>query len=362
MSNSFSQTKAFWAIAKASFIGIFKHPASVFFSLLFPIIFILIFGAFGSGGSNTTAVAITGNSDTTTALYQSIAASNFFRVKHYSDSLELRADIKSGALPAVIEILPEKNNRQVIKIHTSTAGVRYLGQINQTLENICLKNQLTQQQQAGFQLIPLISEGKLKRQIDFILPGQIGFSILFATLFGIAITFFSLREQLVLKRFFASPVNKVAILAGIGVSRLFFQLLNVLVIIGFGYFFLHFTLEQGLLTVIEIVIMSVFLLVLLMGVGLIIGSVSKTDAAIPLLINLFAFPQMLLSGTFFPVEVFPKWLQHICFYLPLTQYNNAIRKISFDGLPFYHCWLEISILIGWIVIIYLVLNRLMRWE
>ena len=34
-----------------------------------------------------------------------------------------------------------------------------------------------------------------------LLPGQLGFSILFATLFGIALYFFGLREQLVLKRF-----------------------------------------------------------------------------------------------------------------------------------------------------------------
>ncbi|MBL7708115.1 MAG: ABC transporter permease, partial [Chitinophagaceae bacterium] len=200
------------------------------------------------------------------------------------------------------------------------------------------------------------------RQIDFILPGQLGFSILFSTLFGIAFTFFGLREQLVLKRFYASPVSRINILLGIGMSRLFFQLVNVVVLILFGYFFLDFTLQHGALTFFEMLLMSVLMLFLLMGVGLIFSSIVKTDASIPLLINLFGFPQMLLSGTFFTIEVFPKWLQEICFYLPLTQFNNAMRKISFEGLSIFECWKEIGILGVWMVIIYAILARVIRWQ
>jgi len=97
-------------------------------------------------------------------------------------------------------------------------------------------------------------------------------------------------------------------------------------------------------------------------VGLIFSSIAKNDTSIPLLINLFGFPQMLLSGTFFSVSVFPKWLQDICYWLPLTQFNNATRKISFDGLHLYNVWKEIGILGIWIGIIYIVLVRVIRWE
>jgi len=100
----------------------------------------------------------------------------------------------------------------------------------------------------------------------------------------------------------------------------------------------------------------------LMGVGLIFSSIVKSDASIPLLINLFGFPQMLLSGTFFPIEVFPKWLQQICNLLPLTQFNNAIRKISFEGLSILDCWKEMGILAIWMAIVYAILVRVIRWE
>src|SRR5207244_12612102 len=107
-------------------------------------------------------------------------------------------------------------------------------------------------------------QGRAYRQIDFILPGQLGFSILFSTLFGIAFTFFGLREQLVLKRFYASPVNRLNILLGIGMSRLFFQLMNVIVLILFGHFMLNFSLQHGVLTFVEMVLMSIIMLFLLM--------------------------------------------------------------------------------------------------
>jgi ABC-2 type transport system permease protein len=71
---------------------------------------------------------------------------------------------------------------------------------------------------------------------------------------------------------------------------------------------------------------------------------------------------MLLSGTFFPITVFPKWLQVICNILPLTQLNNAMRKISFDGLHLTDVWKEIGIMGIWIAVIYVLLARVIRWE
>ncbi|TXI33355.1 MAG: ABC transporter permease, partial [Niabella sp.] len=130
----------------------------------------------------------------------------------------------------------------------------------------------------------------------------------------------------------------------------------------FGHFFLKFTLINGAITFFEMIALTVYMLFLLMGVGLIFSSLAKSDTSIPLLINLFGFPQMLLSGTFFPVSVFPQWLQNLCQALPLTPFNNAMRKISFEGLHLYQCGKEIGILTIWIVIVYLIVSKVMKWE
>ncbi|MCH5721229.1 ABC transporter permease [Niabella hibiscisoli] len=69
-----------------------------------------------------------------------------------------------------------------------------------------------------------------------------------------------------------------------------------------------------------------------------------------------------MSGTFFSINVFPPWLQNLCQALPLTQFNNAMRKISFEGLHLFDCWKEIGILGIWIVIVYLIAMKVMKWE
>lgn len=369
MPQQYSQAKALWAITRASFKAIFSQPTAVVFSLLFPIIFILIFGAFGNGGGPSFRIAFEPGSDTTNAFFASLKLNPLLRFAEYKDTVALNKDLEKGQLTAVLNIreTSDTSSRQhvVVGVRSTSASGNTFGGFMQALDYNKMKfeKQLSSDKEEYVHVeTPVISEGKKYRQIDFILPGQLGFSILFATLFGISFTFFTLREQLVLKRFYASPVSRLNILVGIGISRLFFQLMNVVVLILFGHFFLNFTLQHGAVTFFELVLMSVYMLFLLMGVGLIFSSVAKTDTAIPLLINLFGFPQMLLSGTFFPVNVFPQWLQDICYFLPLTQFNNAVRKISFEGLHIWDCWKEIGILGIWIVLIYAIVVKVIKWE
>ena len=369
MANPYSQSKALWAITRASFKAIFAQPTAIVFSLLFPIIFILIFGAFGDRGVPAYRIAIAPQSDTTNAFYQALRNSPVIRIANYPDTLALNRDLEKGQLTAVLGIREIKDSARlpqyVLSLRTTYASGNTFGQFKQALDYFKLRFEAAQpgnHQEYVRVEKETITEGTRFRQIDFVLPGQLGFSILFSTLFGIAFLFFTLREQLVLKRFYASPVNRIHILLGIGMSRLFFQLVNVVVLILFGHFFLHFTLQHGLLTFVEMLALSVVMLFLLMGVGFIFSSIARSDSYIPLLINLFGFPQMLLSGTFFPITVFPKWLQSFCNILPLTQFNNAMRKISFEGLHIYDVWKEIGILGIWIAVIYIILVRVIRWE
>lgn len=369
MSKPYSQAKALWAITRASFKAIFNQPIAIFFSLLFPIVFILIFGAFGRGGAPVYRIAIDNRADTANLIFEALKNHPAIRIIRYTDSNRLKKDLLKGTLTGVVNIRASADTVQpqrfIIRTRATSASGNSLPGLMQLLDYLKLKFELQLSgSKADHVLIetPAVTEVRKYRQIDFVLPGQLGFSILFSTLFGIAFTFFGLREQLVLKRFYASPVNRIHILLGIGASRLFFQLISVVVLISFGYFFLDFTLVHGLLTFLELLLMSVVMLFLLMGVGLIFSSIVSTDAMLPLWINLFGFPQMLLSGTFFSIEVFPKWLQQVCNILPLTQYNNAVRKISFEGVSIFDCWQELGILGIWMIITYLILVRVIRWQ
>ncbi|HQV55785.1 MAG TPA: ABC transporter permease [Chitinophagaceae bacterium] len=365
----YSQTKALWAITRASFKAIFANPSAIIFSILFPIIFILIFGAFGNGGGPIYNIAITANSDTTGIFYQGLKRSPSIRLYKYSDTVSLNTNLQKGKITAVLAITTVNDSlgRPItsIQVKSTTASANTLGSFMPMLDYLRLKIETDKPGALETSIRiekPEVKEVRKYRQIDFILPGQLGFSILFSTLFGIAFTFFGLREQLVLKRFYASPVNRINILLGIGMSRLFFQLMNVIVLIFFGHYVLNFTLVNGFATAGEMLLVTVIMLFQLMGVGLIFSSISKSDTSIPLLINLYGFPQMMLSGTFFSIEVFPAWLQEICRVLPLTQYNDAMRKIAFEGLSIVDCWREIGILGIWMVVTYVIAVKVLKWE
>ncbi len=365
----YSQSRALWAITKASFLGIFANPSAIIFSILFPFIFILIFGSFGNGGPPSYRVALAPGCDTTNIFFQSIKNHPQVRIVNYADTVLRNKDLIRGRLTGVLSVkeIPDSSGspRFVIKVQTTSASNNTIGAFMQVLDYVKLKYELNVSGNGQQHVIvdkPDIKEVRPYRQIDFILPGQLGFSILFSTLFGIAFAFFVLREQLVLKRFYASPVNRVNILLGIGMSRLFFQLMNVIVLILVGHFFMNFTLQHGIMTVINMLLITILMLFLLMGVGLIFSSIVKSDTSIPLLINLFGFPQMMLSGTFFPIEVFPKWLQEVCRVLPLTQFNDSMRKIAFEGLGIFDCWREIGILAIWMAVIYVIAVKVLKWE
>jgi ABC-2 type transport system permease protein len=330
----------------------------------------LIFGAFGERGAPVYRIALDKQTDTAYNFFvRALKGNPAIRIDDYKDTVKMNDDLEKGRLNAVISVKPVADSSLVPHYIVSTRSTSANDNIKEALKYTLRFVKLEYEAKAQFkkeELVqleqPVITQGRKFRQIDFVLPGQLGFSILFSTLFGIAFTFFTLREQLVLKRFYASPVRRINILLGIGISRLFFQLLNVVVLVLFGHYFLNFTLVHGALTVIELLALTIVMLFLLMGVGLIFSSVTKTDTSLPLLINLFGFPQMMLSGTFFPITVFPKWLQEICNILPLTQFNNATRKISFEGLHLTDLWKEIGIMGIWIAIIYIILSRVIKWE
>ncbi len=369
MAKQYNQSKALLAITKASLLAILKNPGALFFSLGFPLIFVWIFGSFGNGGVSQFKIALAHNADTSNApLYQSIKNHQLIKLVIYKDTTEQRVDLEKGRIAAVMNLVAVKDSigkvKYDIQLKSTTASIPDLATVVPILENVVDKYEkgMNPQQQSLVSISKHIYAIREYKQIDFVLPGQIGFSILFSTLFGIAFTFYNLREQLVLKRFYASPVNKLNILLGIGFSRLVFQLINVIVLIVVGHFWLGFTLSHGFTTFAEMLSLAFLLLLVLMGVGLIFSSIVKSDSTIPLLINLFALPQMLLGGTFFSISVFPEWMQTFCKTLPLTHFNIAIRKISFEGLSFIDCWQNIGVIGIWLVVVYALVYKFFKWE
>lgn len=200
------------------------------------------------------------------------------------------------------------------------------------------------------------------KTIDFILPGQLGFSLLSTGVFGVAFIFFGLRNTLVLKRYFATPIKRNHIIFGESLARVIFQMVTAVVIILVGYFAFGFTLVNGVSTFLEMLFLSFLGLVVFMGMGFIISGLAKSDSSIPPFANLITMPQFLLGGTFFAVENFPNWLQPVSKVLPLTHLNTAMRAVAFEGQSLWDMRTEIGILILWGIVVYAIAIRVFRWE
>ena len=139
-------------------------------------------------------------------------------------------------------------------------------------------------------------------------------------------------------------------------------MITTLIILFVGHYAFNFTLVNGWVTVLNMTIVSSLAFLVFMGFGFVISGLAKTESVIPPFANLITLPQLMLSGTFFPIESFPKWMQPICNILPLTHLNDALRKIAYDGYNLIEIWQPLGALILWGIIIYYTASRVFRWE
>jgi ABC-2 type transport system permease protein len=364
----YNQFRAMLAITRSSLRSIFRSPSAVIFSIVFPLVFILVFGFIGENGGISLDVALNKNADTANPIYQSLKNISSIHFVQEDDSL-LKEDLEKGNITAIINIKKNAagNPAYTIELKSSEAvnpqNMQVLESILKDAINTINSKTFSQEQTiANIDNNIVKIPGRVYRRIDFILPGQLGFSLLSAGVFGVAFMFFNLRQQLVLKRFFATPIRRTYIVLGEAVSRVLFQMMTAIIIIGLGTTAFKFTLVHGFSTFLEIMLLSFIALIVFMGFGFVVSSVAKNESTIPPFANMFTLPQFLLAGTFFPISVFPKWLQGFCNILPLTHFNNAMRNISFEGASFISCWRDVGALLIWGIIIYAVAIKVFKWE
>ena len=368
---SYSQFRAMLSITKASLRAIFRSPSAVIFGFAFPFIFILVFGFMGNNGIFTTyKIAVDNNADTTNELYKSLENSRGVIIKKYPDKETLDKDLESGTLTGIINIQRNAsgNPPYVITIKSTTSSNDKWPQFITLVQSVI--NKISDEKYPGrpsyadfdFSFPRDIAVIRKYKTIDFILPGQLGFSLLASGVFGVAFMFFNLRNTLVLKRFFATPISRTYIILGEMLSRVLFQMLTAFVIILAGYFLFGFTLIHGIETFIEMLVLSFIGLFVFMGFGFIVSGIAKNESTIPPFANLITLPQFLICGTFFPIDVFPKWLQWIAQVMPLTHLNNALRDVAFEGKNLWNERWEISILLLWGLVVYAIAVKVFKWE
>ena len=362
----YNQFSAMLAVSKASFRSITRSPSAVIFTLLFPLVFILVFGFLG-GSSPKLDLGIHSGSEKNNPVYQKLKEIQGLKLIEDKPDASLYTELEKGRIDAVITIKSNPDStgpHYFLEMQTSAASIEKGSVLKSVLENLINQLNLKDAKPSGLvaELKPSQVKGRKYTMIDFILPGQLGFSILSTGVFGTAFVFFNFRQTLVIKRFFATPIRRPFILIGEALSRMVFAMLGAIFIIAIGYFAFGFTLIHGITTALFMLLLSAMGLLVFMGFGFIISGLAKNESMIPPLANIITLPQFLLSGTFFPIESFPLWLQPFCRILPLTYLNDALRKVAFEGAGLFDISFQLFVIAIWGVVAYAFAVKFFKWE
>lgn len=196
------------------------------------------------------------------------------------------------------------------------------------------------------------------RYIDFLTPGLLGMLLMWANLY-VGVGLISMREQGILKRLGVTPLRPLTFISGKTAAQVWFSLFQAVIFIGIAMAMFDVTVasSKGLL---------LFLIILgslsMMSIGFLIGSfVPKTESANAVTM-MISFPMMFLSGSYFPVDGAPKFLEPLIRVLPLTHLNEALRSVFNSQVVLWDIQTAVLVLLAWIAGSILVSSRVFRWQ
>jgi len=330
---------------------------ALFWALVFPLMFTVIFGFFFGGGNDsvgTVALINKSNSELAKNYEKALIDSGVLKIKTDINESEARDLLKKNGEIGAIVIVPEKFGEMTpdapkkIKIIEDPAN----GQINSAIT--AFTNQFfvtTDYQIRGLKPVFSIDQEKTNQReltyFDFVLMGLIGLALMNASVQGIAIAMANYREDQILKRLTTTPLQTWKFVTAEVLSRLSLNILQVTLILSIGHFAFHAHIYGNIFL---IYIFALLGGLLFQSIGFLVASIAKTTDAAQGMAVAITIPMMFLAGVFFPIDQLPKWLTIIVQYLPLAPLLRMIRTIGLEsGNPFSNP-LNIEIVLGWIVI------------
>lgn len=186
MSKKYSQFKAALVLSKASLIATLRSPTSIVFALLFPIIFVTVFGAMVDNTAVKVKIVLSPHSDSSSPMYAAVKAISIFDLSYGKDSAAMLADLKKGRIAGIIYLHPPAIINGVphfgADLLGSSAVADKLPLIQAALQEAAtqVNRKVLPDQPVPASIRTVNIPGRVYRQIDFILPGQLGFSLLMA--------------------------------------------------------------------------------------------------------------------------------------------------------------------------------------
>jgi ABC-2 type transport system permease protein len=350
----------------------FRDRLAIFFSIIFPLIFLVVFGSLNSGNKDVSfMVAVINYSNTSTA-------KDF--PKNLNDSKILKVDGKVHTMPAAEDkmsrseldaaiVLPEdfgtvqqgaqypsgqaqvvytQNNEQSAQALASILDAQFKGMNAKFVSTVTpftvAKKQLNEQSLSPF---------------DYTFAGLLGFAIIGMGIFGPVNVFPELKKMGILRRLSTTPLKVWQYFLSVMISQAIIGLLSLAIMFIVAITVFHL---QVVGNIFELAAFLVYGIVMILGIGLALGGWAKNERQAAPLSNIVVFPMMFLSGTFFPRYIMPEWLQNVSGLLPLTPVIDGIRLITTEGKHLIDILPQIGLIGVWMIVIYIIAFKVFRWE
>jgi ABC-2 type transport system permease protein len=363
-----------WSLYIASLKEYTRDRMTLFWTLAFPVLFIVIFGLIFSGSGGTSYTVALVNLDTGSSGQQMVAAFNSDTAKKYlsvknastvADQNHYQDQLKQGKIDMVIVLPP--NLSQNISAAQPTNVQLYLDSSKQTQAQIMTSivssfvNSINDNI-PGRQPLLTVSQVSVNtttlNSIDYLVPGILAMSLMQLGLFGTALPLVSLRERKILRRLGATPLPRSAVLLSQVLLRLTISIFQIGIIVGIGYFAFGVSIAHPL-TALLIAILGALMFI---SIGYLIASLARTQDSANGITQAVNFPMLFLSGIFFPLAALPSFLSVVVKALPLTYLADAMRQTMINSTPDFPLTTDILVVATWLVVCGFLSVRLFRWE
>ncbi len=350
----------------------FRDRLALFFTIVFPVIFLFVFGGLNSGDGNISfRVALLNHSQSGFAkdFVEQTKSSEVFNIEDSATNLEQARDlmIKSQLDAAIvlpkdfgtvksgqqypsgqIEVIYTQNNAQSGAALVSVLENQFKG------VNAKIVEQVTPFTVKGEQL----SEKSLSA-FDYTFAGLLGFAIIGMGIFGPVNVFPELKKMGILRRLSTTPLKVWQYFLSTMIGQAIIGLLSLAIMFAIAMIVFNLKIIGN---PIELALFLVLGIVTILGIGLALGGWAKNERQAAPLSNIIVFPMMFLSGTFFPRFLMPEWLQNISAFLPLTPIIDGIRLIATEGKHLWEIGPQLGLTALWLIVIYIIAFRVFRWE
>lgn len=343
-----------FAMFVASIKMIVRDRTALFFSLAFPIVFMTLFGLiFGNASSSRPDLDVVGKGPLVTALEHSKAV----KVHVQSDAKTALKRVHDGDETGAL-IVSGGTGHLYYQASSTVEGPILRAIVQGVADNVNIR---------ASQRPPLVHvtsssiEDRNLGYIDYLVPGLLAMAISQSAVFGIAFALVAFRAKGILRRLRLTPMPLGEFAAARVLMALCLALAQAVVLLLVGHFAFGVTIASNLLSLLSLVPLVLLGAFCFIAIGLLVGSVAKTEDAAAAMANIVTLPMTFLAGVFFPLGSAPGVVQAVSKVLPLTYLANGLRGVAVQDHSFAWTLPKLGVLAAFAVVIVGVSLRSFRW-